>query len=350
MPEWAQRVRAGRNRERPWFSLVCGGSTWLSLVVLVVLMLAVSERALNWVEWLKYLFAGADAPKVWLDWQFLTSFDSRRPEQAGMLAGILGTLWVISLTMIIAIPVGVGAAIYLEEFATDNWLTKLIRINLANLAGVPSIVYGMLGLTVFVQMFGAFRQDRGLFWSDEFDRYLIQLPFGRTVISGSLTLALLILPIIIVAAQEALRAVPPSLRHASLALGATRWQTIRHQTLPASSAGIITGIILALSRAVGETAPLIMVGAASFVMFAPGNIDSLSAVAENPEGLVAAPFDSFVVMPIQVYSWINLAFGRSDSPFSHLAAAGILVLLFALLVLNGLATFIRYRFEKYNRW
>lgn len=285
-------------------------------------------------------------PQSWFDWQFISSYDSQDARQAGILAGILGTGWVVALTLLLAIPIGVGAAVYLEEYAVESWLTRLIRINLANLAGVPSIVYGILGLTVFVHMFGLFSSGAGIWWLENQQRYLIPLPFGPTVLSGSLTMMLLILPVIIVSAQEALRAVPPSLRHASLALGATRWQTIRHQVVPAALPGILTGVILAMSRAIGETAPLLMVGAVAFVLKAPGGIDSLSSLVTNPAGLVEAPFSSFVVVPVQIFTWIS----DSQREFHHLAAAGILVLLALLLLLNGVATYIRYRFEKYGRW
>lgn len=335
----AAELRTGQ-RERPYFLWLCSSVTWMSVLVLLALLISVTQNAWGW-----------------LDWQFLSSFDSRFPHKAGILAGILGTLWVISLTILFSVPIGVGAAIYLEEYAGNHWLTHVIRVNLANLAGVPSIVYGILGLTVFVRMFGLFgpqgillkyfgMEINGLFWSDWLGGYLIPLPFGRVVLSGALTLSLLILPVIIIASQEALRAIPPSLRHASLALGATRWQTIRHQILPAATPGIMTGIILAISRAIGETAPLVMLGAMTFVYFGPGNVDSLSDLQSHPEGLLKAPFDTFTVVPIQIFFWVQ----KFKPEFKSVAAAGIMVLLIILLLLNGLALFIRHRYSKHLRW
>ncbi|WP_437203905.1 phosphate ABC transporter permease PstA [Planctomicrobium sp. SH664] len=339
-PPSAPRPLSDGKPENHFFGRLCRAATWSSVVLLGVLLIAVTKDA-----W------GA------LDWQFLTSFDSRKPAAAGILAGILGTGWVILLTILFAVPVGVGAAVYLEEYAADNWLNRLIRINLANLAGVPSIVYGILGLTVFARMFGFFGPQgtlqrltgvtiEGFFWISASETYLIPLPFGRVVISGALTLALLILPVIIIASQEALRAIPPSLRHASLALGATRWQTIRHQILPAALPGIMTGIILAVSRAIGESAPLVMLGAMTFVNFAPGYIDSLSSLVQHPDDLLRVPFDTFTVIPIQIFNWVR----QSNPQFKLVASAGIVVLLAILLMLNGLAIYIRNRFGKHLRW
>jgi phosphate transport system permease protein len=319
---------------------MCRLTTWSSVVLLAILLGAVGRNSVGW-----------------LDWQFLTSFDSRFPEKTGILSGILGTSWMILLTVLFSVPIGVGAAIYLEEYASNGWLTRVIRVNLSNLAGVPSIVYGILGLTLFVRMLGLFGPQglihrwtgwtiEGLFWSDFYDGYLIPLPFGRVIMSGALTLTLLILPVIIIASQEALRAIPPSLRHASLALGATRWQTIRHQVLPAAMPGIMTGIILAISRAIGETAPLVMLGAMTFVYFTPGNVDSLGFLAEHPEGLLKAPFDTFTVIPIQIFNWIR----QAKPEFQFVAAAGIVVLLAILLVLNGIAILIRNRASRHLRW
>ncbi|SFI89321.1 PstA family ABC transporter permease [Planctomicrobium piriforme] len=329
------------KKENRLFEWTCRGAVWFSVAILLVLLVSVTKNAVGW-----------------LDWQFLSSFDSARfPQKAGILAGVLGTGWVIGLTILFAVPIGVGAAVYLEEYAANNWLNRIIRVNLSNLAGVPSIVYGILGLTVFVRMFGLFGPHgyihkwtgwtiEGFFWSEHFGQYLIPLPFGRVVLSGALTLTLLILPVIIIASQEALRAIPPTLRHASLALGATRWQTIRHQVLPAAVPGIMTGVILAISRAIGETAPLVMLGAMTFVYFAPGNLDSLSDLSSHPEGLIKAPFDTFTVMPIQIFNWVR----QSKEEFKYVAAAGIVVLLAILLVLNGLAILIRNRYSKHLRW
>jgi phosphate transport system permease protein len=235
--------------------------------------------------------------------EFFTSFASRFPERAGILAPLMGTLWILGLTALIAFPVSVGAAIYLEEYAPQNWLTRVIQVNIANLAGVPSIVYGILGLAVFVRWMG----------------------LERSVISGALTLSILILPVIILASQEAIRAVPLSLRQAAYGLGATRWQVTRHQVLPMALPGILTGTILALSRAVGETAPLIMIGALTFIAF-------------TPQGLM----DEFTVLPIQIYNWVS----RPQDEFRQIAAAAILVLLTLLLTMNAAAIILRNRFSR----
>jgi phosphate transport system permease protein len=243
----------------------------------------------------------------WLDWQFITSFPSRKPEQAGILAALVGSLWIISLTALISVPLGIGAAIYLQEYPRKDKLSTLIEVNIANLAGVPSIVYGMLGLTMFVR------------W----------LNLGRSILTGALILSLLILPVVIVASREALKAVPLSIRQAAVALGATRWQTVRHHVLPLAMPGILTGIILALSRAIGETAPLIMVGALTYVAFTP-----------------SGPMDAFTALPIQVFNWAS----RPQPEFHELAAAGIIVLLGVLLSMNALAILIRYRSQRSAKW
>lgn len=238
----------------------------------------------------------------WLDWDFLTSFPSRFPHRAGIKAALAGSLWVVGLTAVIAFPIGVAAAIYLEEFAGRSRLTQIINTNISNLAGVPSVVYGILGLAVFVRGFG----------------------LGRSVLAGALTLALLILPIIIIASQEAIRAVPDSIRRASYALGATQWQTVRHAVLPSALPGILTGTILAISRAVGETAPLLIVGALTFVAFTP-----------------LGPMDAFTVLPIQIFNWTS----RPQEDFRSIAAAGIIVLLIVLLTMNALAVFLRNKYQ-----
>jgi phosphate transport system permease protein len=236
----------------------------------------------------------------WLDSQFLSSFPSRFPEKAGIKSALFGTLWLVSLTAIFAIPTGVLAAIYLEEYAPPNRITRFININIANLAGVPSIVFGILGLAIFVRFFG----------------------LERSVLAGALTMSLLILPVIVIAAKEAISAVPSSLRQAAFAVGATRWQVIRAHVLPDATSGILTGVILALSRALGETAPLIMIGALTYVAFVP-------------EG----PMDEFTALPIQIYNWTS----RPQQEFHELASAGIVVLLCVLLLMNATAVFIRYR-------
>jgi phosphate transport system permease protein len=236
----------------------------------------------------------------WLDLQFIKDFPSRFPARAGIKSALVGTLWLISLTAVFSIPIGVAGAIYLEEYASRTRLNTAIEISIANLAGVPSIVYGMLGLAIFVR------------W----------MALGRSVVAGALTMSLLILPVIIISSREALRAVPDSIRRASFALGATQWQTIRHHVLPAALPGILTGTILALSRAIGETAPLIMIGALTYVAFVP-----------------AGPMDAFTALPIQIFNWVS----RPQQEFHELAAAGIVVLLAVLLLMNGIAVVIRQR-------
>ena len=238
-----------------------------------------------------------------VNWSFLTSFPSRKPEQAGIQAALLGSIYVVALAGVLAFTFGVGAAIYLEEYAARNWFAKVIQINIANLAGVPSIVYGILGLEIFV-------------------RYLA---LGKSVVAGGLTLALLVLPIVIIAAEEAIRAVPPSIREGGYALGATRWQAIWNLVLPQAFPGILTGIILAVSRAIGETAPLIVMGALTFVPFAPDG-----------------PLSRFTVLPIQIFNWVS----RPQEGFHEAAAAGIIVLLVLLLTMNALAVLLRNKFQK----
>ena len=239
----------------------------------------------------------------WVDWQFMTSYPSRFPEKAGILSAFVGTLWLVSLTALLAIPTGVLAAIYLEEYAPKNRWTQFIEVNIANVAGVPSIVFGILGLALFVRFMG----------------------LNRSVIAGAMTMSLLILPVIIIAAKEAIRAIPNSLRQAAFALGATRWQVVSAHVLPAAMPGILTGIILALSRAIGETAPLIMIGALTYVAFLP-----------------ESPMDEFTALPIQIFNWT----ARPQETFHELAAGGIIVLLGVLLVMNALAVYIRYRGSK----
>jgi len=242
-----------------------------------------------------------------LNWDFFTSYPSRFAEEAGAKSAIYGTVWVMGFTALFAVPIGIGAAIYLEEFASRNWLTKVIETNINNLAGVPSVIYGLLGLTLFVRL----------------------MALERSVLAGGLTLALLVLPIVIVASREGLRAVPPSIREASLGLGATKWQTVWFQVLPPAMPSILTGIILALSRAIGETAPLIMIGALTFIAF-------------TPEG----PLSQFTTLSIQIFNWIS----RPQAAFADTAAAGIIVLLGVLLVMNGFAVGLRMYFERRRGW
>jgi len=238
-----------------------------------------------------------------LSWDFLTSFPSRRAERAGIWHAFTGSIFVILVTAAIAVPIGVGAAIHLEEYRTRGAVSRIIEINITNLASVPSIIYGLLGLGLFVRTLG----------------------MGRSVLAGASTLALLVLPVVILSTREALRAVPPSIREGSYALGATKWQTIWHQVLPVALPGVLTGLILALSRAVGETAPLITIGAVTFVSFAPDSI-----------------WSPFTVLPIQIFNWVS----RPQAEFHENAAAGIIVLLGLLMSMNALAIWLRDRFQK----
>jgi phosphate transport system permease protein len=238
-----------------------------------------------------------------LSLEFLGNYPSRFPERAGIRSALFGTMWVVAFTGLFSFPLGVGTAIYLEEYAPRNWLTRVIETNIANLAGVPSIVYGVLGLAVFVRA----------------------MSMGRSVLAGAATLALLILPIVIISSQEAIRAVPPSIREAGFGVGATKWQALQHLVLPIAFPGILTGMILALSRAIGETAPLIMIGALTFIAFTPNT-----------------PLDEFTVLPIQIFNWA----ARPQAGFHELAAAGIIVLLVALLSMNAAAIILRNRLRK----
>jgi len=272
------------------FELVCLGSMMAALAVLTVLL---------WDVW-------TDG-HAWLDLQFLDSFPSRFPEKAGIKSAIWGTFWLMIMTALISVPLGVGAAIYLQEYARKTTLTRIIETNISNLAGVPSIVYGILGLALFVRA----------------------MDLERSLISGALTMSLLILPIIIISSQEAILAVPSSIREASYAIGATKWQTIRYHVLPDALPGILTGNILALSRAIGETAPLIMIGALTFIAFTP-----------------SSPRDPFTVLPIQIFNWIS----RPQEEFHFLAAAGIVVLLVFLLTMNAAAILLRNRYQKNLKW
>ena len=266
----------------------------------------------------KYPSAGLEF-RSWLTPSFLTSPQSDRPELAGLRTAIFGSIWVIIITILFSFPVGVGAAIYLEEYARDNMVNRLIQTNINNLAGVPSIIYGMLGLAIFVRTLSVITSGAVFGTVDP------TTANGRTILSAGLTLGLLILPIIIINSQEALRAVPSSLRQGSYGLGATRWQTIWYHVLPAALPGILTGTILAMSRAIGETAPLVVVGASTFITF-------------DPDG----PFSKFTVLPIQIYQWT----ARPQAEFRNIAAAAIIVLLVMLLTMNATAVLLRNRFSK----
>ena len=238
-----------------------------------------------------------------LDWEFITSFPSRHADAAGILPALVGSLYLMFLTALIAIPLGVGAAIYLDEYARPGKFTSFIEINIANLAGVPSIIYGLLGLELFVRV----------------------IALGRSLIAGAATLAILLLPMVIMASREALRTVPRSMREASFALGAGRWRTLRQVVLPMCFPGLLTGIILSLARAIGETAPLITIGALTYVAFLPDSIQS-----------------AFTALPIQIFNWIS----RPQAEFHINAAAGIVVLLVVMLLLNGTAIWLRMRLQR----
>ena len=284
-------LATGKRAERSIRSLVFA---LLLLMCLLVGLLALATLLIDVVR------DGASR----LNGDFINNLDSRIPTRAGIKPALIGSLWLMGIVAVVSFPLGVGAAVYLEEFAPRNRFTRFIEINISNLAAVPSIIYGLLGLAVFVRF----------------------MHMGRTIIAGALTLVLLILPLIIVAAREAIRAVPPSIRQGSLAVGATELQTVWHHTLPAAMPGVLTGMILGLSRAIGETAPLITLGALTYVNFVPG------------------PFDRFTAMPIQIFNWVS----RPQSEYQRVAAAGIILLLGVLLAMNAAAVFLRNRYEK--RW
>lgn len=276
--------------------------TWRKIKGNIVLILCLTGIILTLVSLAALLFDAFQQGLPWLDIQFLTSFTSRHPEKAGILVALFGSIWVVGLTALISFPLGVGAALYLEEYAPQNRFTSFIQLNIANLSGVPSIVYGILGLGLFVEA----------------------LALGRSILAGALTLSLLILPVIIIVSQEAIRSVPKADRDGAYALGATRWQVTREVVLPQALPSMLTGTILALSRAIGEAAPMIAIAALVYVPFTP-----------------TGPLDRFTVMPIQIFNWVN----QPQSEFRGLAAAGILVLLAVLLGMNSLAIFIRNRYQ-----
>lgn len=288
----ARGIATGKRVERSAGALV------FQLVLLLCLVIGLLTLATLLVDVVR---KGAGS----LDGQFLSNLDSRFPERAGIKPALVGTVWLMGLTALISFPLGVGAAVYLQELAPRNRFTSFLEVNVANLAAVPSVIYGLLGLAAFVRA----------------------MEMGRSIIAGAMTLVLLILPIIIVAAREALRAVPDSIRQGAYALGATRLQTVWRQTLPAALPGTMTGLILALSRAIGETAPLITLGALTYVNFVPGD-----------------PFDRFTAAPIQIFNWVS----RPQTEFQNVAAAGIILLLAVLLAMNAVAVYVRHRYER--RW
>jgi phosphate transport system permease protein len=281
------------DRGIQWRRLIDRGFQILALAVLLVTLAALAALVADvWQD-------GAGR----LSWGFVTSFPSRRASQAGIWHALTGSIFVIMLTAAIAVPIGVAAAVYLEEYGSRSRFARLIEINITNLAAVPSVIYGLLGLSLFVRM----------------------LALGRSVLAGAATLALLVLPVVILSTREALRAVPKSIREGSYALGATQWQTIWHQVLPVAFPGILTGLILALSRAIGETAPLITIGAVTFVTFVPDSV-----------------WSPFTVLPIQIFNWVS----RPQPEFQTNAAAGILVLLALLLTMNAAAIWLRDRYQR----
>jgi phosphate transport system permease protein len=279
-------VRSGRRRREVAFQVLTWMAGGLSATVALLLLGDILLDGLGY-----------------LSRHFFTNFASRFPGRAGIKAPLLGTIWLLGLTGLFSIPVSIGAAIYLEEYAPRNWATRAIRANIAHLAGVPSIVYGILGLALFVQA----------------------MNLGRSLLAGALTLSLLIMPVIILSAQEAMRRVPAGIREAAYALGATRWQVVRHQVLPQAMPGILSGGILALSRAAGETAPLVLIGAVTFIAFTPETIS-----------------DPFTALPVQIFDWAS----RPQEEFRGLAAAAIIVLLAILLSMNALAVILRNRLER----
>lgn len=282
-----QKKLSKRNIMNTTFHILLFSSIVFSVLILCILLFQIFRDGIKW-----------------LDWDFIFSMPSRTPEKAGIFSALVGSIWTIGLTSIISLPIGVGTAVYLEEYANKKGtFYKLLSINISNLAGVPSIVYGMLGLAVFVRF----------------------MKFERSILSGALTLSILILPTIIVASQEALKSVPRSLKEASYALGMTKWRTTAGVTLPFAVPGILTGSILAISRAMGEAAPLIMVGAAGYIAFLP-----------------SGPMDSFTVLPIQIFNWTS----RPQAEFQNVAAAGIMVLMILLLSANAAAIILRNKYQK----
>ena len=280
---------SGRHALDWLFLILVFVATMIGLVVLAVLLVDIA------VDGVPHL-----------SWKFITSFPSVIPENSGIYPALLGSLWLVALTALISVPLGIGAAVYLEEYAADTWLTRFIEVNISNLAGVPSIIYGLLGLGIFVNL-------------------LPSVTSGESILSGALTLSLLILPIIIIATREALRTIPNAVREGGYALGATRWEVIRSHLLPMALPGALTGTILALSRAIGEAAPLIVVGAATYITFAP-----------------TGPLSNYSALPIQIFSWIS----QPQPGFQTAAAAGIVALMIVLLLTNSVAVMLRNKYQK----
>jgi phosphate transport system permease protein len=281
---------AARRRSGGAFLGLCYAATAFGILALLVLLTDVLVKG---------------APQ--LSWEFLTSYPSRFADRSGLLSALVGTFYLAIIVVAVAFPLGIATAIWLEEYAPPGALKRILETNIGNLAGVPSIIYGMLGLAVFVRA----------------------LALQRSLLAGGLTIAILVLPIVIINAQEALRAVPPSIRHASFALGATRWETVRHHVLPAAMPGVLTGTILALSRAIGEAAPIILISSIAFIAFLP-------------EGLL----DSFTILPIQIFIWVS----KPQESFHAIAASAIIVLLVLLLAMNAIAIVLRDRARSGIRW
>ena len=282
------RTRNFRKVKNFLFKKICVTFSFLMVIILITLLTHIVIQALPW-----------------LSIDFLLNTPSRLPEKSGILAGIVGSLWLMIFTFFIAIPIGVLTAIYLEEYASNNVFKKFLEVNIANLAGVPSIVYGLIGLAIFVRYLG----------------------FGRSIISCSLTLSLLILPVIIISSKSAISSFPNTIKEASFALGARKWQVILTQVIPGSLPGILTGVIISISRAMGETAPLIIIGASAYVSFVPLN-----------------PFDSFTAIPIQIYSWAS----KPNEDFHGVSASGIVVFLILLVIFNSINIYIRKKSERYR--
>jgi len=302
-PENIEKRLSNNRRFDTIFAVIGLISTFVGMITLAALVFDLSTDGLGRISF-----------------QFFTSFPSRFAAQAGILSAWVGTTLVMIVTALTAIPMGVGAGVYLEEYAPKNWFTGLIEINIANLAGVPSIVYGLMALGLFVYQF----------------------KFGQSILSAGLTLALLILPIVIVATRESIRAVPSSMREAAYALGATKWQTTRDHVLPYSMGGILTGVIISLSRAIGETAPLITIGALTFIAFLPDP----PIKGEFPFVSFDWLWSPFSVMPIQMFNWVS----RPQQEFHLNAAATGLILMVMTLLMNGIAIYFRYRFRKRIKW
>lgn len=313
-PQRAPRARWRRMATDRLFLALCRITAGLSVCVLAILLATIFYQARDYFS---------------LD--FLLNAPSRKPAKAGIYPAMIGSVWVCATCFLFALPIGVGTAVLLEEFKPRNPLLRrahaFIQLNITNLAGVPSIVYGIIGMTAFVNMFGWFGNALEPAWTlgTQDDWYYLQLPFGRGVMAGGLTLTLVVLPIVIIASQESLRAVPESLRQGALALGATHWQAVSRMILPAATPGIMTGAILAMSRAIGEAAPILVIAGVVYITFTPRSL-----------------MDDFTAMPLQIYDWA----GRPNEQFHRVAAAGIVVLLAVLLSFNALAVMIRQRVQR----